>query len=120
MYERSAELVSARHLAQHFLRLVRVRRGRELDQWVTDVHQTGPPELRGFSRSLRHDWDAVHAGLTERWSSGSVEGNVHKLKVAKRQMFGRALCDLLCKARVTCQLSAVRSHGQGEESNQRE
>ena len=55
------------------------------------------PELRGFSRNLRHDWDAVHAGLTERWSSGSVEGNVNKLKVAKRQMFGRARFDLLRK-----------------------
>ena len=95
--ERSAELVNARHLAQQFLRLVRERRGRKLDEWVAEVHKTGPPELRGFSRNLRHDWDAVHAGLTERWSSGPVEGNVNKLKVIKRQMFGRALFDLLRK-----------------------
>jgi len=95
--ERTAELGSARRLAQHFLRLVRERRGRELDEWVADVHNTGPPELRGFSRNLRRDWDAVHAGLTERWSSGSVEGNVNKLKVTKRQMFGRARFDLLRK-----------------------
>jgi transposase len=97
LYERSAELGSARRLAQHFLRLVRERRGRELEQWVAEVHKTGPPELRGFSRNLRHDWDAVHAGLTQPWSSGSVEGNVNKLKVAKRQMFGRARFDLLRK-----------------------
>jgi transposase len=95
--ERTAEFGSARRLAQHFLRLVRERRGRELAEWVADVHQTGPPELRGFSRNLRRDWDAVHAGLTERWSSGSVEGNVNKLKVTKRQMFGRARFDLLRK-----------------------
>ena len=97
LYERSAELGSARRLAQHFLRLVRERRGRELEQWVAEVHKTGPPELRGFSRNLRHDWDAVHAGLTQPWSSGSVEENVNKLKVAKRQMFGRARFDLLRK-----------------------
>jgi transposase len=97
LHERSAELVSARQLAQHFLRLVRERRGRELDDWVAEVHTSGPPELRGFSRNLRHDWAAVHAGLTERWSSGCVEGNVNKLKVAKRQMFGRARFDLLRK-----------------------
>jgi hypothetical protein len=54
--ERTAELGSARRLAQHFLRLVRERRGRELDEWVADVHNTGPPELRGFSRNLRRDW----------------------------------------------------------------
>ena len=95
--ERSTELGSARQLAQHFLRLVRDRRGRELAEWIAEVHATGPPELRGFSRNLRHDWDAVHAGLTERWSSGSVEGNVNKVKVAKKQMFGRALFDLLRK-----------------------
>src|SRR5229473_5961696 len=97
LYERSAELASARQLAQHFLRLVRERRGRELDEWVADVRTTGPPELRGFSRNLQHDWAAVHAGLTERWSSGSVEGNVNKVKVTKRQMFGRARFDLLRK-----------------------
>jgi len=97
LYERSPELVCARQLAQHFLRLVRERRGRELDKWVADVQKTGPPELRGFSRNLRRDWDAVHAGLTERWSYGSVEGNVNKLKVTKRQMFGRARFNLLRK-----------------------
>ena len=97
LYARSPELVRARQLAQHFLRLVRERRGRELDNWVADVHTTGPPELRGFSRNLQRDWAAVHAGLTERWSSGCVEGNVNKVKVTKRQMFGRARFDLLRK-----------------------
>jgi len=97
LYERSDELVCARRLAQQFLRLVRERRGWELKEWVADVNQTGPPELRGFSRNLQHDWDAVHAGLTERWNSGPVEGNVNKVKVTKRQMFGRARFDLLRK-----------------------
>ena len=97
LYERSSELASARRLSQHFLRLVRERRGRQLDDWVADVHTTGPPELRGFSRNLQRDWAAVHAGLTEPWSSGSVEGNVNKVKVTKRQMFGRARFDLLRK-----------------------
>ena len=41
--------------------------------------QTGPPELRGFSRNLQRDWHAVNAGVTEHWSSGSVEGPVNKL-----------------------------------------
>ena len=59
----------------------------------------GPPELRGFSRNLRRDWEAIKAGLTVHWSLGSVEGRVNKLKVIKRQMFGRARFDLL-RARV--------------------
>jgi len=96
--QRSPELVSARQLAQQFLRLVRERPGgRELDNWVVAVHNTGPPELRGFSRNLQRDWSAVSAGLTQHWNSGCVEGHVNKLKVIKRQMFGRARFDLLRK-----------------------
>ena len=96
--QRSPELARARQLAQQFLRLVRERPGgRELDNWVAAVHNTGPPELRGFSRNLQRDWPAVSAGLTQRWNSGCVEGHVNKLKVIKRQMFGRARFDLLRK-----------------------
>jgi transposase len=97
LYKRSPELVCARQLAQYFLRLVRERRGRELDDWVADVHSTGPPELRGFSRNLHRDWLAVQAGFTVHWSSGPVEGNINRVKLIKRQMFGRAKFDLLRK-----------------------
>jgi transposase len=95
--EWSTEVVSARKLAQQFMRLVRERHGYDLAVWAAEVQDTGPPELRGFSRNLRRDWDAVQAGLTEHWSSGCVEGHVNKLKVVKRQMFGRARFDLLRK-----------------------
>ena len=95
--ERSPELLNAQRLVQQFLRMVRQRRGRELETWVAHVQADGPPELRGFSRNLRRDWDAVRAGLTKRWSSGPVEGNVNRLKVIKRQMYGGAKFDLLRK-----------------------
>jgi transposase len=77
--------------------LVRERRGAQLDQWIADVQTTGPPELRGFSRNLHRDWLAVQAGLTVHWSSGPVEGNINRVKLIKRQMFGRAKFDLLRK-----------------------
>jgi len=61
-------------------------------------HQsTGPPELRGFSRNLHRDWQAVHAGFTVHWSSGPVEGNINRLKLIKRQMYGRGGFNLLRK-----------------------
>lgn len=70
----SPELVSARQLARQFLRLVRERPGgRELNNWVVAVHNTGPPELRGFSRSLQRDWHAVSPGLTQRWNSAHLD-----------------------------------------------
>lgn len=95
----SPELTNTRHLVQQFMRMVREGRGRYLEAWVANVQASGPPELRGFGRNLRRDWDAVHAGLTKRWSSGcvQVQGHVNKLKVIKRQMYGRARFDLLRK-----------------------
>jgi transposase len=93
----SGELAVSRRLAQRFMILVRERRATQLDQWITDVQTTGPPELRGFSRNLHRDWLAVHAGFTVHWSSGPVEGNVNRVKLIKRQMFGRAKFDLLRK-----------------------
>ena len=77
----NSELPTTRNLVQQFMRMVRERRGRNLEAWVAQVQADGPPELRGFSRNLRRDWAAVHAGLTKRWNYGSVEGHVNRLKV---------------------------------------
>jgi transposase len=57
------------------------------------------PVMRRFAAGLRKDLPAVRAGLTERWSNGPVEGFVNKLKLLKRQGYGRAGFDLL-RARV--------------------
>jgi transposase len=92
---RSSELATSRRLAQQFMVLVRERRGAQLEDWIAEVQSTGPPELRGFSRNLHRDWRAVHAGFTVHWSSGPVEGNINRLKLIKRQMYGRANFDLL-------------------------
>ncbi|GAC1552513.1 MAG: hypothetical protein NVS2B7_28510 [Herpetosiphon sp.] len=52
-------------------------------------------ELRQFAASLQRDYAAVRAGLSEVWSNGQLEGQVNRLKLLKRQMFGRAKFDLL-------------------------
>jgi transposase len=82
-------------LAQHLIVLVRERCGTQLEQSIAEVQNTGPPELPSFSRNLYRDWQAVHAGFTVRSSSGPVEGNINRLKLIKRQMYGRANFDLL-------------------------
>jgi transposase len=51
--------------------------------------------LQRFARRLREDYDAVKAGVTLPWSNGPVEGHINRLKMLKRQMFGRAHLDLL-------------------------
>ncbi|MFD8755671.1 transposase [Kitasatospora sp. NPDC059577] len=58
----------------------------------------GPgPAVRSFATGLLQDLDAVVAGLTLSYSSGAVEGHNNKIKMIKRQMFGRAGFDLLRK-----------------------
>jgi len=73
------------------------RHGGRLDIWITNAEGDTLPPLAAFATNLRRDLDAVTAGLTLPWSSGPVEGNINRLKMLKRQMFGRASLDLLRK-----------------------
>ena len=52
-------------------------------------------QVSAFAAGLHKDWEAVVAGLSTPWSSGAVEGNVNRIKMLKRQMYGRANPDLL-------------------------
>lgn len=63
----------------------------------TQSKPAGCPGLTGFALHLRRDLDAVIAGLTLDWSSGSIEGAVNRIKRIKRQLYGRAGFHLLRK-----------------------
>ena len=89
------ELAAVTTHVRAFAALMTERRGHDLEQWMTTVTASGDPALRSFVTGLRRDQDAVTAGLTLRWSSGSVEGHVNRIKMLKRQMYGRASPDLL-------------------------
>jgi len=68
-----------------------------LEDWLTSVEADGQPELRSFANGIRRDQQAVTAGLALPYNSGTMEGNVNKIKMIKRQMFGRAGFPLLRK-----------------------
>jgi transposase len=53
------------------------------------------PDLRAFAVTIQRDYDAVRAALLEEWSSGQVEGQITRVKLIKRRMYGRAAFDLL-------------------------
>ncbi|MEU1600101.1 transposase [Streptomyces sp. NPDC005708] len=72
------------------------RRGHQLEDWIARVQQDPIPALQTFATGLLQDLDAVVAGLILRYGSGAVEGH-RKIKVIKRQIFGRANFDLLHK-----------------------
>jgi transposase len=90
-----ASLADARRLTQDFAKMVRDLEGEKLDEWLEEAEARGAPAMRRFAAGLRKDLAAVRAGLTETWSNGPVEGFVNKLKLLKRQGYGRSGFDLL-------------------------
>jgi len=90
------EVARAVELSRRFLELFRERRGSQAcATWLTDALASGIPELRRFAFKLRQDEAAVQAACTEPYSNGQTEGQVNRLKLLKRQMYGRANFDLL-------------------------
>jgi transposase len=88
-------LATAYELAQEFATIVRDRQGHCFEAWLARVTASEIGELRRFAGRLREDQAAVEASLRLEWSNGQTEGQVNKLKLLKRQMYGRANFDLL-------------------------
>ncbi|MGI5516073.1 ISL3 family transposase [Streptomyces sp. CA-106131] len=93
--ERDPELDRLTGHVRKFAVMMTARHGDRLEEWIAGVEHDTLAPLAGFARNLRRDFDAVHNGLTLPYSSGAVEGTVNRLKMLKRQMFGRAGLDLL-------------------------
>ncbi len=98
--DRLCALDAANHLAQDFATLVRERQGARLDEWVERAAASDVKHVRRFALGLRDD-PAARAGLTESWSNGQTEGQVHRVKFVQRSMYGRAGCAFL-RRRVLC------------------
>jgi transposase len=97
LHAHSAECAEAIDLAQDFATLVRQRQPTQLDAWLQRATTSAQEALRRFATGLRDDYAAVKAGMTLPWSNGPVEGHINRLKMLKRQMFGRAHLDLLSR-----------------------
>jgi transposase len=91
------ELAEAIALTEDFAQLVRQRQGAQLDPWLERAAQSTLGVFQRFAQGLRDDYAAVKAGMTLSWSTGPVEGHINRLKMLKRQMFGRARLDLLSR-----------------------
>jgi transposase len=89
------EVRRAQELAQEFQTMVRQRDPAALDGWLAASAASGTPELQSFGKGLAQEYASIRAALSESWSSGQVEGHVTRLKLIKRQMYGRAKFDLL-------------------------
>ena len=80
---------------EEFAQMVRRLEGEDLEGWLKDAEESNSTAMRSFALGLRKDLDAVRAGLTQELSNGPVEGFIHKLKLLKRQGYGRAGFELL-------------------------
>ncbi len=93
----NSEVDLAYDLVQQFAQMLRARTGERLDAWLARVQSSDLPELQSFAAGIEKDKDAVRAGLTWWISNGMVEGHVTKLKLIKRQGYGKAGFPLLRK-----------------------
>jgi transposase len=96
---RCPELAALHAHVRAFHEILADRTGRtRLADWLDDAQTTlGQPELHSFANGVRRDYQAVANGLALPWSSGKVEGTVNKIKLIKRQTYGRAGFPLLRK-----------------------
>jgi transposase len=83
-------LAQARALTHGFLHLIRSHSSEGLESWLKDVRASRIREFLTFARSVERDKAAIVAGLTLPYSTGPVEGQINRLKLIKRQAYGRA------------------------------
>ena len=88
----SPRIVAARNLLDRFRTMVAAKKTDDLTPWLRDAADS---ELASFASGVGDDEAAVRAAIVEPWSNGQTEGQVTKLKLVKRQMYGRGKIDLL-------------------------
>lgn len=85
-------LAEARCLTDWFHSMIRAKAAADLDPWLVDA---GASLIASFANGVVRDKPAVRAAIIEPWSNGQTEGQITKLKLVKRQMYGRGKLDLL-------------------------
>ena len=92
LFRRLDALLVAGKLARRFADLIRGDDETALDQWI---HHAVGTELDALAEGIKRDIDAVKAAIIYPWSTSPIEGRINRLKTLKRQMYGRAGCELL-------------------------
>jgi transposase len=93
--DEDAQLAAGYRLLQRFRELIVERDVAALDTWLQDAQASNLPPFAGLANGIITDRAAVEAALTMRWSTSMVEGHVNRLKLIKRQGYGRSSFALL-------------------------
>jgi transposase len=89
------DVAAAYSLTQQFVRMIRAREAEAFDPWLEAAEGSGVGDLQSFATELRRERKAVQTALMLPYSNGQTEGQINKLKLIKRSMYGRANFDLL-------------------------
>ena len=93
--DRAPVLANGYALTQRFRTLLHEHDLAAFQTWLVDAKTSTLPSFVGLANGMLADRSAIEAAITEAWSNGIVEGHVHKVKLIKRQGYGRAKLDLL-------------------------
>jgi len=97
MKQADESVAKAYALGQRFAQMVQEHQSEVLLQWLKEAALSGIDALKQFATGIKQDLDAVKNALSFEWSNGQLEGQINRLKLIKRQMYGRAKFDLLRK-----------------------
>ncbi|MUO31846.1 hypothetical protein BBK91_027240, partial [Agrobacterium vitis] len=90
--ERLPDLVEARDVVESFHEMLRRKSKDDLDTWID---RAATSLVASFANGVIRDRAAVQNAITSIWLNGQTEGQINKLKLIKRQMYGRGKLDLL-------------------------
>lgn len=85
-------VVEARELVADFHAMIRTKRDEMLASWIETASNS---LIASLANGVRRDEAAVRAAIILAWSNGQTEGQITRLKLVKRQMYGRGKIDLL-------------------------
>lgn len=99
--EEHPELKCVLELVSDFKTILLGKERNELKKWIKKAEAYEIPELKSFIKLIQSDLEAVKNAITYDYSNGLTEGNNNKIKVIKRQMYGRCKFDLL-RLKILC------------------
>ena len=97
--QRQPEIIQAVQQIREFRKILKNGTEDEYEDWKKKIKAEGAAEMKTFVFRLEKDEESVKGAIISEWSNGQVEGQVNRLKLIKRQMYGRASFEVL-KARV--------------------
>ena len=93
--KRTPDFATMRRLLLSFRSILCRGKVSTLRRWANRAEAAGIASISRWLRQLKKDWPAVENAVKHAWSNGPTEGHVNRLKILKRQMYGRAGVELL-------------------------